>query len=343
MHSPRRSPGFRAFILAASPRWGCFGESNDRRILSNRTLDTMNASIPPRVLIFGEVLWDIFPDQSILGGAPFNVAVHLHRFGVPVAFVSRIGNDPLGQRARARMAQLGIGDQWVQQDATLPTGTVDVLFESGGHRFEIGAAHAYDAIGSPDNIDLAHIELMVFGTLARRAPESRRTARALMSGQEPCIRFTDLNLRSPWIDGDVIDESFRHSDIVKLNEEEAIIASRLTHSGAHEAPLEAAMALMERYRLHQLIVTQGGAGVTLIDTHGRTHECSARAIAGGSGDSVGAGDAFSAAYLFGTLQHWELSKTLDRAVRYASRICEVRGALPEEGAAARELLDPEPN
>jgi fructokinase len=297
----------------------------------------MNVSAQHRVCIFGEILWDVFPEESILGGAPFNVAVHLQRFGVQAHFISRIGTDSLGEKALEQMAALGLSGEWIQRDATLPTGQVKVVLKGAQPRFEIGAAHAYDAIEVPSNLDVAGMELFYFGTLARRAAGSRKTARALAGTFDGAPRFADLNLREPWVDPAVLDETFRHADIIKLNQSEAVqAASMLGRSTSRDAET-AASDLMAHYRMHQLIVTQGENGAFCIDAHGQVHTAAPVAV-DVLRDTVGAGDAFSAAWILGILLRWDLPTLLTRANAFGAAVCTIRGALPPDRSLTDRFL-----
>src|SRR5689334_16216168 len=130
------------------------------------------------ILCVGEVLWDALPAGLFLGGAPFNVACHLRAAGVPVALVSRVGADHLGEEARARVGRYGVATDLLQVDPALPTGFVRVAVDEAGEaRFEIVAPSAWDAMeATPELLTrAAGARAIVFGSLAQRAPVSRDT------------------------------------------------------------------------------------------------------------------------------------------------------------------------
>lgn len=294
---------------------------------------------PPLVALFGEVLADVFPERSVLGGAPFNVARHLRRFGLHPLLVTRIGDDALGTQLLQELGQLDIDAAGFQRDRDYPTGQVRVTLQGDGHRFDILPDQAYDRI-CPDATRrlLAHHQprLAYFGTLALRSPQSRGAAMAFLESVD-CPRFLDINLRDPWYDAGLIELALTAADRVKLNEQElATVADLLGLEGNTEE--ERAGALQQRYRLEQVLVTCGAAGSWLLLQDGRLFRGPAAAPGLPVVDTVGAGDAFSAVFLLGQLLDWPAGLTLQRAGTYAGALCGVRGAAPPDHAFAARFV-----
>ena len=202
--------------------------------------------VRPRVLLFGELLIDRFPDGDVFGGAPFNVARHLCAFGCAPTLVTRIGLDKTGARALQILESSGLATHGVQLDSVYPTGTVAVRFSSSGvHRFDILPNQAYDHI-HPRLARIAAIAaqpaLVYFGTLAQRA-DSHRALRHMLraaSGQ----RFFDVNLRPPWLHVPRMHWSLKQADILKANEEELELMGELLdlRERLHRSPGPAAHA-----------------------------------------------------------------------------------------------------
>jgi fructokinase len=286
------------------------------------------ADTAPVIAIFGEVLADVFPDQSVLGGAPFNVARHLQVFGLRPLMISRIGNDALGEILLQEMVQRRMETTGMQRDAVYPTGQVRVVLEDGGHRFDILPEQAYDAISAEavtQALAKARPQLAYFGTLALRGAVSRQAALAFL--QECwCQVFLDINLRAPWFDVETIDEALHAADLVKLNDEELAIVAELFGFGGL-APEAQALALQQRFGLQQILVTCGVAGSWLLDEQQQVlRAVPAEAVP--VADTVGAGDAYAAVFLQGLLAGWDAQTTLQRASDYAAAQCRVRGAAP---------------
>ncbi|MCW8840433.1 MAG: carbohydrate kinase [Gammaproteobacteria bacterium] len=294
--------------------------------------DSDSSSIQGRPVIFGEVLFDIFPDgREVPGGAPFNVARHLHGFGCDPLFISRIGEDARGERVRVAMQEWGMDMSGLQRDPEHPTGSVQIAMQGTSHTFDILPEQAYDFIDAGESLALLHDKtpaLLYFGSLIARSPVSRATLQLLRSLSLP--QFVDINLRAPWWSPEGVDGLVRGVKWLKLNDEEL---EQLDGSGDLG---EAALAMWERYALELLIVTCGAKGAMFVDRHGITE--GAPVALQHLIDTVGAGDAFSAVSILGLLRGWGHSETLERALGFAARLCEVRGAvLPDQGTYRRCL------
>lgn len=311
--------------------------------------------------MLGEALVDRFADGAVVGGAPFNVARSLTALGVPTTLLTRIGDhDDDGARVLASALRFGLRDHAMQRDATHATGAVTVIERDGSHRFQIHADAAWDHIALGE----ARVALrggapqfVYFGTLAQRSATSAHTIRALLD-ETQAVRYLDLNLRAGQDNRELASASLARADWVKVNDEELRCLLVWFVPGADAAaPDDSAeqrrgvRCLMQRFLLARLIVTRGALGYAAYDALGRR-------IAHGAGehvarwvDSVGAGDAFSAAYLALQAAGRPAAASLAAANRYAAAICAERGALPADPAffgAWRSSLglaleDPSPN
>ncbi len=280
------------------------------------------------VALFGEILADVFPDRSVLGGAPFNVARHLQRFGLNPIMITRTGKDALSDELLAEMKRLGMNLTGVQCGQAYPTGHVVVHMEGAAHRFEIMPDQAYDHI-HPEEILIPDPQpaLVYYGTLAQRCPESR-FALDVFLGNSKGKRFLDINLRKPWYDLNIIERSLLMADILKINDEElSLVAGMLDIPG--EPQLQAA-ALIRDFNLEQVLVTCGAGGAWLMLRDGEEVRVTGRSAIP-LADTVGAGDAFAAVFILGSLQQWPAELTLGRANEFAAAICAIRGAAPESG------------
>lgn len=280
------------------------------------------------VLLFGEILIDRFPDREVLGGAPFNVARHLHAFGCAPVLITRVGRDDAGARILQVMESAGLPMHGVQLDSTRPTGGVEVNFTSEGHRFDILPDQAYDHIHprlSRMTALAANPELVYFGTLAQRANSHRALRHTLRAAGGR--RFFDVNLRNPWVFAERVHWSLQHADIVKANDTELERLAQLLDVEATSAEAQA-KALVQRYQLDGLLVTCGAAGAWWLDASGERIAIAAEPLVDVR-DTVGAGDAFSAIFMLGLLHDWTVTVALQRAHHFAGAICQIRGAIPE--------------
>lgn len=300
---------------------------------------TGSLDLRTRPLIFGEVLFDAFPDgEEALGGAPFNVAWHLCGFGLDPLLVSRVGRDLRGERVEAALRGWGMDPAGLQHDAVYPTGIVTVTLARGQPGFEILPDRAYDHIASAEALRAVagtDIALLYHGTLALRAGESYAALRTLRRAL-PVPVWVDVNLRRGGWDRARVEGLLRHIAWLKLNDAEL---HELTGGAAGDdaAGLErAALGLGEEYAIENLVLTLGERGAMIL-AGGRVYRGSPVA-AGEVVDTVGAGDAFSAVTLLGHLRGWPLEHTLRRALEFSSYICGIRGAIPHERTPYRTCL-----
>ena len=282
------------------------------------------------VVLFGEVLADIFPDCSVLGGAPFNVARHLKAFGRNPVLVTRVGNDATGDEVLNVMSQNRMETGGIQFDKRHPTGQVRVDFENGIHRFEILPMQAYDfihpAVARMIRLTLNPV-LVYFGTLAQRNEISRRALKTLLSSTG-AAKFLDINLRAPWYDEKMLRLSLQYANILKLNADELVLMAEMIKLPEGK-PQNQVRELMGQYDLEQVVVTCGSKGAWQMDREGEVVETGESKRITTVVDTVGAGDGFAAVYILGSLRHWPVAMTLARANAFAAAICGIRGAVPD--------------
>jgi fructokinase len=277
-------------------------------------------------LIYGEVLFDIFPDgKKVLGGAPFNVAWHLQGFGLTPLFISRIGEDTEGDTVVDAMQQWGMDVGGLQRDARYPTGAVIISMQGSDHRFDILPQQAYDHIDfAPldEAIRERALSLVYQGSLIVRNPLSRETLRRLITATQLPV-FVDINLRDPWWDVTTVEKLLTGASWVKVNEEE--LATLVPVNTKTAAALEhAAREVLSRFDLDAIVVTRGAEGAfiaTAEETVGGSPPPVSKLV-----DTVGAGDAFCAVTLLGLHEGWSAPETIARALAFASAVCEQRGA-----------------
>lgn len=287
-----------------------------------------------RPVIFGEVLFDTFPDgREVLGGAPFNVARHLQAFGCNPLFISRVGDDDRGERVRTAMQEWGMDTAGLQCDSTHPTGIVKIAMQGTSHTFDILPEQAYDFIDAQNALSLLHnneVSMLYFGSLIERSAVSRETLRALRELSLPL--FVDINLRAPWWSREGVARLLQGVDWVKLNDEE------LVHLGYTGEAAGAAERMRSQYGFNLLVVTRGESGAMFVSERGT--EEGEPVVVNELVDTVGAGDAFSSVTILGLLRGWKQEITLRRALGFAAHLCEVRGAvLPDQSYYQRCLSE----
>ena len=284
----------------------------------------------------GELLWDVSPTQEWLGGAPANFAYMTAVLGDSAIVASRVGNDPRGHEALRRLNWAGVSVSQVQIDSRYATGSVAVeLDEKGQAKYTIVEDVAWDYFEfSSDWNGLAlRADAVCFGSLAQRSSQSCETIRRFLEAtRSQTLIVFDVNLRSPFYTGEVLTESFKLTDIAKLNDEEMYTVSELFElpDGTEE---ECAKRLLERFDLKAVCVTRGRRGSLLI-TSEDTFEHSGFNV--DVVDTVGAGDAFTAALVHHYLRGSSLEKISEAANRLGSWVASQAGATPQVSQSVLE-------
>jgi fructokinase len=281
-----------------------------------------------KIVGLGEVLWDILPDRMCLGGAPANFAYITTLLGDQGIVASRVGEDSRGLEASRRMEELRLDIDHVQTDRAHATGTVNVQLDSKGQaRFEIAHPVAWDFLEwTPDWQALAEVaDAVCFGSLAQRSEPSRATIRKFLSAMpDSAVRIFDVNLRQSYYTQEILAESMRLADIVKLNDEELpkiMSLSRLLH----QDELSSAQTLARSYDLKLVCVTRGGRGSLLVGAGDASEHPGFQVRVA---DTVGSGDAFTAGLVHEYLRGASLAAMNEMANLVGAWVASEVGAMP---------------
>jgi len=281
------------------------------------------------VVGLGELLWDVLPTEKHLGGAPANFAFMTAMLGDCGIIASRVGDDSLGHEALQQLEQTSLDVSHVQLDAAHPTGTVRVeLDDKGKPTYTIQEDVAWDYIEfTPDWQELAgRADAVCFGSLAQRSRESHATIRNFLKAmRDETVIIFDANLRWPFYSPEVLAESLALSNIAKLNDEELARIVELLDVGG-EGEEDSALRLLRLFDLQMVCVTRGERGSLLVtDSASAEHPGFKTAVA----DTVGAGDAFSAALVRHYLRGGSLERINEAANRLAATVVTQVGGMPE--------------
>lgn len=283
------------------------------------------------VVGLGEILWDIFPEGKQLGGAPANFTHITNLLGDHGIVASRIGNDTPGKRAVDKLTRIGLDITCLQFDFTLPTGTVQVTVNKQGEpNYKIAQPVAWDHFEwTREWRALAHrADAVCFGSLAQRAPQSRATILEFLHAmKDGAARVFDVNLRQAFYTPEIIAESLKIADVVKLNQEELRVVAEMAGI-PHTDDRTSAQRLLGDFQLKLVCVTRGASGSILCsekecDVHPGFHVKVA--------DMVGAGDAFTAGLVRHYLRRSPLAKMNDAANRLGAWVASQKGAMPTPG------------
>jgi len=288
------------------------------------------SGVAPRVVGLGEVLWDLFPDSRQPGGATANVVFHAAQLGAIGVVVSRVGRDELGQEIIRYFAEHGLVTTHIQHDDMAPTGAATIEINEHGHRFVIHEDVAWDRLEFTPHLQavMQQASAICFGTLAQRGPHARETIqRCLWEASDDCVVVFDINIRQHYYDRTTIERSMQSANIVKLNAEEVVLVRELMQLPVSSLD-EFARRLCGQYGVELVCITRGEHGCCVVSPQETIDVAGSpvRVV-----DTVGAGDAFTAALLISRLERWPL----DIAARFANEV----GALVASHPGAMPQLD----
>jgi len=313
---------------------------------------------PRLILGIGELLWDMLPEgPGLLGGAPANFAVMAARLGNHAVILSRIGREEMGRKAVECLDPLPADTSFLQVDAAHETGRVTVNFEGGQPRYTIHQPAAWDFLELTDRwIQLAErADAICFGSLAQRTRESRQTIQALVAQTAAsCVRIFDVNLRTPFYSGEVIRESVELATVIKMSDAEAPkVLALLGMPALRELPAHAESApvplhftverrglirlgaewLLAEYPALQMVAVTRGAHGSLLVTRDEWHLHPGFPVK--VADTIGAGDAFTAAMTHYLLRGAGLPRLNEAGNRWGAWVASQAGAMPPLPEAVR--------
>lgn len=285
-----------------------------------------------KVVCFGEMLWDCFPEKEIPGGAPMNVALHLHQLGLDVKMISRVGKDVHGENLLDFVQGQGLDTSLVQIDSKHPTGKVLVdNSEIENIRYTIVSNVAWDFIElNEENLNaVTDADAFIFGSLAIRNTGSWDTLYHLL--HQPAVKFFDINLRTPFYDFEQIEIILGYTDILKINEDELVIVADYFDidfpdkaSYLEKSKLVCAY-LTEHFPIAMVCVTLGANGA-LIFQDGKIISHPGYKVK--VEDTVGSGDAFLSGFVKTYLEDKKSDEVLDFACAMGAFVATQKGGTP---------------
>jgi fructokinase len=290
-----------------------------------------------KIVGIGEVLWDLLPTGPELGGAPANFAYHAYALGARARVITRIGNDHHGQEILRRFEAMRLERVTVQVDESSPTGTVTVALSGNGiPEFTIHEDVAWDRITATRSALAAvrEADAICFGSLAQRSEISRRAIQRLVAAAPaPTWRIFDINLRQQFYNREIIEQSLKLANVLKLNDCELPIVAKLF--GVEGSVSDVIETLARRYGLLVVALTRGPEG-SLLYQGGRWSDHVAEKVV--VKDTVGAGDSFTAALCLGLLGQMDLDEINAAANQVAAFVCGCAGATPQLPDDLRRLF-----
>nr|WP_321408424.1 carbohydrate kinase [uncultured Carboxylicivirga sp.] len=283
-------------------------------------------NIKSKVIGIGELLWDVFPDQKKIGGAPLNFAYHVSKLGNRGLALSAVGKDDLGDEIIEVIKKVGVDYDIEYKD--YPTGTVQVTLNADGvPSYEICEPVAWDFISlKPEwEEEAKSASAICFGSLAQRDEVSRKSIRTLVKlTSDDTYKVFDINLRQQFYSKDLIKESLELCNVLKINDEELEVVSEMFELSGNQD--EKCQLLLNQYNLKLLVLTCGTNGSYLYQGEKISFKETQKVKVA---DTVGAGDSFTAAIVTGLLNNQNLEEMHERAVKLSAYVCTKNGATPD--------------
>lgn len=291
-----------------------------------------------RIVGMGEALWDVLPEGKKIGGAPANFAYHVSQLGFDSRVVSAVGNDVLGDEILEVFRQKNLAHLLERVD--YPTGSVQVtLDEEGVPCYEIKEGVAWDNIPFTDALKrlALNTRAVCFGSLAQRSEVSRATILRFldtMPDLEGHLKIFDINLRQNFYTKEVLCESFRRCNVLKINDEELVVISRLFGYPGIDLQ-DKCWILLAKYNLRMLILTCGTNGSYVFTPGAVSYQQTPKVPVA---DTIGAGDSFTAAFCAAILKGKSVPEAHKLAVEVSAYVCTQRGAMPELPQGLKDRL-----
>lgn len=280
-----------------------------------------------KVLSFGEILWDVYPDKKHIGGAPLNFAAHFVKCGGEAFVNSAVGNDALGDLTVNSVNDLGVNTKYIFKNDKQTGQCLVTLDKDSIPSYNLLDDTAYDFIDSPDCIS-ENFDVFYFGTLALRNEYNRKSVEKILNENDFDDVFVDINIRKPFISKEVIEFALKYATILKISDEDLAEFAHFTGI-KYSSPLGAAKEISKRFKNIKLIlITMGEVGSLAFECKAQNEtRCNAQKVKVAS--TVGAGDSFSAAFLAMYLNGSNIQTCLETASKVSGFVVSNMGAIPD--------------
>ena len=282
-----------------------------------------------KILSFGEIIWDVYPDKKCIGGAPLNFSAHVAKNGGKSFLVSCVGNDDLGVQARQYLDKFGVNDEFVYT-CDRQTGVCKVeLDDKGVPSYTILDDVAYDYIPFDKKLCDQKFDVFCFGTLALRGYNNKKVVEQILNTKCFDKVFCDLNLREPFFDKQVVDFCLSNADIVKISDNEADFVCHEVLGVEWTNPADLAKGLLKGYKnLKIVLFSCGDKGAYAYDVEkDKMYFEEAKKVEVVS--TVGAGDCFGATFVTELLKGNDLKKCMQKATEKSAYVVSKQDAIPD--------------
>lgn len=284
-----------------------------------------------KVLSYGAVLWDIIKDKKYLGGAPLNLAAHLKKLGCDAYMYTALGADDYGREALEKIKEIGIRDNFIQTDCEHPTGYTKVILDehkSAQYEFCENASDKFIRVSQAacEQINQEHFRVLCYGTYCQKGETSRASLKEIVKNCRFDLIFCDINIRDRECDQEMLLDSLSYCDILKLNDEEILFLAQRIY-GQELTEQQLIERLQKACEIPVVCVTKGAKGCSVYEKGKAPVHVPGKPVA--AIDTVGAGDAFGAGFLWGLLQGKDLEQCGKMGNLLGGYVASMRGAIPD--------------
>lgn len=284
-----------------------------------------------RAMSYGAVLWDIAEGEKHLGGCTLNLIAHLKKLGMNSYMYTKLGTDKMGEEAVKGIESLGVNTSFVQVDHSKNTGYAKITFNEEkvpAYKFAENASHEFieAADDTIERLKREEIDLFCYGTYCQSGEVTRKNLMKILDTCSFPLVFCDINLRVENPPKEMLEGSLRHADILKLNDDEVVVLDRVLFSNALNEG-DFVKKLQEVYGIKIVCITKGKFGCSIYDENGVGMDVPAKKI--DVVDTVGAGDAFGAGFIYSYYKGLPLVKCGENGNLLGGYVASQKGAIPE--------------
>lgn len=280
-----------------------------------------------KVLAFGEVLWDVYPDSAHIGGAPLNFAAHFKKCGGDSAIITAVGKDELGDKTIAEIGKIGIDTRFISRSDFETGKCLVTLDENHIPTYNLLDNVAYDYISVPD-LNGEKCDMLYFGSLSLRNEHNQKVLKQIIAENDFSDIFVDINIRAPFYSEDVVKFAFGNATIIKISDEELPVVMNLLGKNIGDLKNIAKETANDFKNLKLIIITKGENGSFAYDCkNDKSYECETQKADVVS--TVGAGDSFSASFLVKYKSTCDIQASLEFASKVSAYVVSCKGAIPK--------------
>lgn len=281
-----------------------------------------------KLIAFGEVLWDVYPDEKFIGGAPLNFAAHFVKGGAESYLLSAVGDDELGEDTLRAVNSLSVGTEYISVKSGIPTGRCNVTLDADMHpHYELLSGVAYDFIDAPKT--RVRFDAFYFGTLALRSEYNRSSLIKALDVTDVDTVIVDVNIRPPYDDAQAVNFALSRADILKISDEELPIVLEKIGIESEGGYGDICRRICEKFSGVKIILLTLGDKGAFAYSSADGNEYRTDAVKVTAVSTVGAGDSFAAGFLSKYLCGNSIEEALDYATRISSYVVSRKEAIPD--------------